>query len=49
MMVIETLSREEQEEEALRYQASDEEIEAAAEASAMSYTYQTSASRRCCR
>jgi hypothetical protein len=37
------------EEEALRYNLSDEEVEAAAVASMLSYTYQTSAYRRCCR
>ena len=36
------------EEEALRYDLSDEEVEAAASAAAMSYTYQTSSSKRCC-
>jgi hypothetical protein len=36
-------------EEALRYNLSDEEVEAAAAPSAMSYTYQTSAYNRCCR
>ena len=37
------------EEEALRYDLADEEVEAAAQAMAMSYTYQTSAYNRCCR
>ena len=37
------------EEEALRYVVSDEEVEAAGSAAVLSYTYQTSAYRRCCR
>jgi hypothetical protein len=37
------------EEEALRHNLSDEEVEAGAEAALLSYTYQTSATRRCCR
>jgi hypothetical protein len=32
----------------LRYNFSDEELEIAAEESALSYTYQTSAYNRCC-
>ncbi len=36
-------------EDVLNYEVSDEGLEAAAEASAMSYTYQTSAYNRCCR
>ena len=32
----------------LRYNFSDEELELAAEESALSYTYQTSAYNRCC-
>jgi hypothetical protein len=32
----------------LRYNFSDEELETAAEESALSYTYQTSAYNRCC-
>jgi hypothetical protein len=32
----------------LRYKFSDEELEIAAEESALSYTYQTSAYNRCC-
>jgi hypothetical protein len=36
-------------EEAHRFTFSDEEIETAAAAMAMSYTYQTSAYNRCCR
>jgi hypothetical protein len=32
----------------LRYAFSDEELEIAAEESALSYTYQTSAYNRCC-
>jgi hypothetical protein len=36
-------------EEVLRFNVSDEEVEAAAEPAAMSYTYQTSAYNRCCR
>ena len=32
----------------LRYVVSDEELEAAAEETALSYTYQTSALSRCC-
>jgi hypothetical protein len=39
----------ENEEEALRYEVSDEEVEAAADGAMMSYTYQTSAYNRCCR
>ncbi len=37
------------EEDALRYEVSDEEVEAAAGEAVMSYTYQTSAYNRCCR
>ena len=37
------------EEEALYFNLADEEVEAAAAAMAMSYTYQTSAYGRCCR
>jgi len=37
------------EEEALRYEISDEALEAAAQETAMSYTHQTSAYNRCCR
>ena len=37
------------EENALRYEVSDEEMEAAAQETAMSYTHQTSAYNRCCR
>lgn len=37
------------EEAALRFEVSDEEMEAAAEETAMSYTHQTSARNRCCR
>ena len=37
------------EEDVLRFEASDEELEAAAQATAMSYTHQTSAYNRCCR
>ena len=36
------------EEEALRHDLSDEEVEAAASPAALSYTYQTSSSKRCC-
>jgi hypothetical protein len=45
----ETVGLDQNEEDALRYKASDEEVEAAAEGSAMSYTYQTSPYNRCCR
>lgn len=37
------------EENALRFEVSDEEMEAAAQETAMSYTHQTSAYNRCCR
>ena len=37
------------EDEEVRYEVSDEELEVAAEASGRTYTHQTSASRRCCR
>ncbi|MGE0425083.1 MAG: hypothetical protein AB7O88_22680 [Reyranellaceae bacterium] len=46
-MSIETLSI--TEENALRYEVSDEEMEVAAQETAMSYTHQTSAYNRCCR
>jgi hypothetical protein len=36
------------EQEILRYRVSDEELEAAAEEVALSYTYQTRSSSRCC-
>lgn len=36
------------EESILRYTVSDEELEAAAEEAALSYTYQTSAQHMCC-
>jgi hypothetical protein len=37
------------EEQVLRCDFSDEEVEAAAEAAVFTYTYQTSARNRCCR
>ena len=37
------------EDEALRFNVSDEEVEAAAAPAVMTYTYQTSAYNRCCR
>lgn len=38
-----------EDEDALRCEFSDDEMEAAAKETAMSYTHQTSAQRRCCR
>jgi hypothetical protein len=48
-MTNEVISIEQSEEEVLNHEVSDEALEAAAEAMAMSYTYQTSAYNRCCR
>jgi hypothetical protein len=43
-----TIEPDQNEIDALRYEPTDEDIEAAADATALSYTYQTSAYRRCC-
>lgn len=43
-----TLQRPQSDADVLRYVVSDAELEAAAEATAMSYTYDTSRYNRCC-
>jgi len=48
-MSDDVFSLEQSEEDALRYEISDEAVEAAAQETAMSYTHQTSAYNRCCR
>ena len=44
-----TLTIQVADEDVLRFEVSDEEVEAAADSAAMSYTHQTSAYNRCCR
>ena len=48
-MNFDTANLDQDDEDILGDEVSDEALEAAADVAAMSYTYQTSASRRCCR
>jgi hypothetical protein len=49
MSTNDTLCLSQCDEDILNHEVSDEALEAAADASLMSYTYQTSAYNRCCR